>query len=692
MIKAACLPVLALALTAASAARQTPRQTPPPAVTPAPQFASGIDLVEVDVSVTTKNGDPVTDLTAADFTIHEDGVEQAIQAIYLTSVDRAVLRPAAAAANNAPLPERRELKQRVFVFLLDMTHLSASGFTRSRDAITAFIKDGASPADLIGIVANGQMLGNRIGADRPALLAALAQVKGPNLSKFSDMHAFPRLIDDTEAERIAQNDERTLDTAVARACGEQPGECRGAGGDGQVRNQLVAKAAHLTAEITRDTSLTMSALQSLASGLGRIPGPKQVVVFSEGFYAVDASAWLKSVNGLASRNGVHFSTFDARGTNRDLRSQSFLEATPVTSVDDRTSLDSDANADVLTSLALDTGGDRAFNYNNFREPLEKLQRETGTYYVIGYRPAKAFDGSYRKLEVKVQRAEVVVRARRGYMSVRGPAGDMRPATTAEATPVSSLTLATGRSGIGLARTDSAELVSRPDSVNLVTALEHAPVRASSSSIAPASSEASALAQAGWRLFADGHAEEAREQLAKAAAAAPRTPWIQYALGQTEFTLQHMDAAATAFETVRRALPEYEPVYFDLADSYLQLRRLSDALAVLREAAKRWPADPETHLAVGCVLVGRGALDDAIGEFDRAVTLAPDSGTAYFNLARAYHLSYLHMLRSSSTNQKATSMLADRIRQQAIEAYQKYLTIGGPFEQDARQSLANLGWK
>ena len=124
--------------------------------------------------------------------------------------------------------------------------------------------------------------------------------------------------------------------------------------------------------------------------------------------------------GIAARNGVHFSTFDARGIGKNVRSQNFLDAAPVTSSGDLTSLDTDAAADVLTSLALDTGGDPVHNFNNFREPLEKLARETSTYYVIGYRPTRAFDGLYRHLEVKLLRpAEgVKVRARRGYVASR----------------------------------------------------------------------------------------------------------------------------------------------------------------------------------------------------------------------------------------------------------------------------------
>jgi len=348
------------------------------------------------------------------------------------------------------------------------------------------------------------------------------------------------------------------------------------------------------------------------------------------------------------------------------------------------------------------------NFNNFKEPMDRLARETGTYYVLGYRPAKAFDGSYRKLEVKVRRPDVRVLARKGYVAVRQPVnaspgtaaapgptppGANTPAPTASPdspVPVAeSFGVAAGRSGVGTAHSaEETGAFSRPGSIDLVSNLAN--VKTTPDLAAPP--EAAKLAHDGWQLYAQGQVEAAREKLVKAAADAPNTAWIQYALGQSEFTLQHMEAAATAFEKVRQSLPAYEPVYFDLADSYIQLRRLSDALAVAREAARRWPGDVETHLAVGCILVDRQVFDDAIDAFTHALSVAPDDGTAQFNLARAYHLNFLRIIRSTSSNATATGMLASRSRDRAIEAYRKYLTMGGPFEQQAREALTALGWK
>ena len=132
------------------------------------------------------------------------------------------------------------------------------------------------------------------------------------------------------------------------------------------------------------------------------------------------------------------------------------------------------------------------------------------------------------------------------------------------------------------------------------------------------------------------------------------------------------------------MPSYEPVYFDLADSYLQLGQPGDALTVLRDAERRWPNDSETHNAAGCVSCA--ATRDDAASVRALITAAPDDGLFHFNVARAYHLIFLRVIRSSSTNTTADEHDCRNQRERTIDAYKKYLTIGGPFEKEAREAL------
>src|SRR5690349_11980408 len=63
-------------------------------------FPAGTELVTVDAVVLDGHGQPVTGLTAADFTLLEDGHAQSITAF--EAVDRPAAAPATAAVESAP--------------------------------------------------------------------------------------------------------------------------------------------------------------------------------------------------------------------------------------------------------------------------------------------------------------------------------------------------------------------------------------------------------------------------------------------------------------------------------------------------------------------------------------------------------------------------------------------------------------
>jgi VWFA-related protein len=677
-------------------------------------FRTAVDLVEVDVSVIDKDGKPVTNLTAADFEIRERGRVQRIDTIYLVTSDQNVLRqtPPDQAVDSPATPGpviRRPMPPRVFVFIFDMAHLSAAGLDRTRTAIRSFLTDGMRPADFAGLVVNGQMLGKRIVSDKSVLLGLLDGIGPPNLTRFNDMRAWPRLLSEEEAVRIASGDEKVRDQALQRACTERAGDCDGPARYG-VEVELESKSRLIASEAVRDAQVALDTMLTLSNGLGQFPGPKSVVLFSEGFYSGDFQERVRQVAGLAARNRVRISTIDARGLGgRDVRQQSLLGEAPVVGVTDfGANLGFDENSDVLTTLALDTGGLRVRDLNNLRPGLDAIATQEGTFYMLGYSPHDPFDGSYRTIDVRTTRPGVTVRARRGYLAVKvskdtPPAADA-PATSASvpaavappaAAPAAAPSPATpapaGAPGAApaaaSARTEpGAGLRLRPDGpVNVATL-------SASGAASPTASEAAAkLAREGWDLYSAGKVEAARDRLAEASAAGAGI-WVDYALGLAEFALDHFDAAIAVWERVRAKKPDFESVHFDLADAYLRLNRSDDTLAVLREAQKRWPGDPETHNAVGVVLVRRGALDDAIDAFHKAASAVPSDPIAYYNLGRAYQIRYQRTLRTVGQRGEAGRSVADRDRQSALENYKKHVALGGSHADQAREAISVLNWR
>ena len=406
-----------------------------------PQFRTGVDFVEVDVTVLDRQGRPVTDLSPADFEIRERGSLQRLDTIFLVTTESPLAGGTPAGIGSPPALPRRPLQPRIFIFVFDLAHLSANGFNRSRSAIQGFLESGLRAQDLAGLVVNGEMLGNKIVSDKKLLLSLLESVKLPNLSRQNDMRQWPRILTEEEAFHIVRSSRNAREQAVLRACNERPSECNG-NGRAVVEAEIEGKATLMTGESARDAQTTLTVLQTLASGLGRLPGPKQVVLFSEGFYTGEFAERVTHVAGLAAQNRVRISTLDARGLNTDPRMQNIFGEQPTQGVGDLAALGSDVDADVLTTLALETGGERVRNRNDLRPALDHLATESGTYYMLGYSPQIPFDGSYRKIDVTVRRPDVTVRARRGYLAARPPArepgGEPPPPATPPGTASSTL--------------------------------------------------------------------------------------------------------------------------------------------------------------------------------------------------------------------------------------------------------------
>jgi VWFA-related protein len=73
--------------------------------------------------------------------------------------------------------------------------------------------------------------------------------------------------------------------------------------------------------------------------------------------------------------------------------------------------------DFLQTLANNTGGRAVVNTSDFAAGIDQIFRETSSYYLIGYTPAKPLAaGGYRRLEVRVHRPGISALARSGYFA------------------------------------------------------------------------------------------------------------------------------------------------------------------------------------------------------------------------------------------------------------------------------------
>jgi hypothetical protein len=106
--------------------------------------------------------------------------------------------------------------------------------------------------------------------------------------------------------------------------------------------------------------------------------------------------------------------------------------------------------DSLRTLSEETGGFAVVNRNDFSTAFDRIQQDNSAYYVLAYYPPDARPGRLHKIDVRMNRPGLTVRARKGYVTPKKAAAapvnakDVRTPEVREAIdspiPVSGLTM------------------------------------------------------------------------------------------------------------------------------------------------------------------------------------------------------------------------------------------------------------
>jgi len=142
-----------------------------------------------------------------------------------------------------------------------------------------------------------------------------------------------------------------------------------------------------------------------------------------------------------------------------------------------------------------------------------------------------------------------------------------------------------------------------------------------------------LAQA---LVVAGRPEQAVQELEEARAAAPEDPELAFTLASGYLRLKRVDQAERLFGTILRERPG-APTHVLVGRTYRDFGEYERARAELQAALKLDPRVRRAHYYLGMVyLTGEGVsrLDDAIGEFQQELELAPGDTLTNLQLGRA----------------------------------------------------------
>jgi VWFA-related protein len=368
-----------------------------------PLFTSGTELVQIDVSVLDSRRRPVKGLSAADFTLLEDGQPRPVEAF--TEIDVPPRLSAAEASWMSDVPAdvvtNRAIGQegRLVVILMDRTIPIGTPTTTAREVAIAAVNE-LGPRDMAALVSTSGGVPQNFTADRSRLLRAINQ----------------RDWSTGISEEAREIEDRML-TVPGAFTPLTDGRC--------LCGLCVPEAVTRVAEALQDVPRRRKSLLFIGSdfvvqaGLGQVPqaelgcGTKLKDAREKMFAALD-------------RSGVVVHAIDPSGLDTVgpiSRASSTLHGAGVSVARTRAVQENLASQNNLNIVPDYTGGRVVMNTNAPQARVPDVMRESESYYLLGFRPSSP-DAVRppRSIQVKVNRRNVDVRSRRLLGTVPSGAG------------------------------------------------------------------------------------------------------------------------------------------------------------------------------------------------------------------------------------------------------------------------------
>ena len=395
---------------------QTTPATPPQSQKPNEDDVVRIttNLVQVD-AVVTKDGKPVSNLTADDFEIYEDGKKQTITSFaYISNVPGTTAQPITTAREKGRevvpyAPIRRDQPHRTIAFVVDDLGLSAESMGQVRHQLRKFITEQLQPNDLVAIIRTGGEVGalQQFTNDRRILSRALDQLRWNPCSRLGLFLFRPDQIQNSDGGDSACSYSSMRGTAralrfILDAMGELPG-----------RKSMVLLSDSLPVEsqdlgIREDSSNddTEQAFNSISYTAALKKIAEKAIRASVVIYSVDTQGL--AITGLTAADSTGFDPLRG-GRARDINSQ----INAMLSARTRLMWSRREGGDMI---ARQTGGFQIRNSNSFE--FNRILEDQSGYYLLGYRPNdETFNRRFHHIKAKVKRSGMTLRTRFGFVGV-----------------------------------------------------------------------------------------------------------------------------------------------------------------------------------------------------------------------------------------------------------------------------------
>jgi VWFA-related protein len=358
-----------------------------------PPIRSKVVLVPLDVRVSDRNGDPVRDLTAADFTVYEDGIRQEIA--HFMPMTLAGSREGSPLADDHPLASASSA-HRTFILVLGTGDINAPG--KGLDGLIDFVKHRLAATDRVGVTA--YLRTSEPTTDHAAVLRFLERYR-EDCKRVYDRIAWDRrprdgVLGDLSSETLARID-AVFSTPGIPAFKELPG----------VPGKAAARYA------------THNYIRWTIQHVGRIPGEKHVLVLAaDRLPGVGGRVFKENPNAhvyvkLANEARVALSYINTGGVSISTAGDQSVRFGPTGRLPRIDHGDFFAPTD-HRAVAERTGGIASF-YRYASAPLDRLERASRFQYLIGYYPTTTHAPDvHRTVRVEVNRRGVTAQYRHGY--------------------------------------------------------------------------------------------------------------------------------------------------------------------------------------------------------------------------------------------------------------------------------------
>ena len=386
-----------------------------------PKLVERIDvrIIDVDVVVTDRRGNPVTGLTKDDFEIYENGVQKPITNFYEVEGRKAKnlavegVASSETPAAEAPPEQINENLKRKIIFYVD--NLSLAPFNRNRvfQQMKEFVQKVMRPGDEAMIATYNRSMKIRVPFTRDpnqllSMIDAISKESGLGVASKSEWKQVQDQI----------RDANSYDDAMA------------------IARSYASSNEH-------DLRQSVASLNGLLTTLAGVEGKKILVLTSEGFpmqpgreafymidemqrtkgwgvgstmletVSYDGSSLIQSVAKTANANDITMYTIHAAGLvgGTDMSAEySNPTSTTVTQAANTNSMES------MQLMADMTGGLASVQSNNFAAAFQRIQRDLDSYYSLGYRAGTERVDRQRYLTVKLKnRKDLIVRSRQTFV-------------------------------------------------------------------------------------------------------------------------------------------------------------------------------------------------------------------------------------------------------------------------------------